>query len=94
MFKELAKSIQAIKVNQEITFTLNDNKTNDESRDTLIVMGVKCIEEFDSKLLILGAYGGGFNSIMWFEEKTINEIEEYLNNEFDGIKFKGFGDMN
>jgi hypothetical protein len=65
---------------EEIKFIII-NEINDE-----IAMGVKKINVFDSNMLVFGAYGGGYESIIWIDEFLDAEgIKAFLKEKYENI---------
>lgn len=85
-FRKLAEKIKGMDIEEELKFTINDNNTDNHYLDVEIILGAKVIREFDSTLAIIGAFGGGFNLIIWLEAEDITTITEHLEKEFEGIK--------
>ena len=84
-FEELVQEIVVMEIGEEKTWGLHN------SLGDTIMMGAKIIEEFNTKLVILGAYGGGYNLVVWIESmKNEDEVNEFLEREYRGCKFDGW----
>lgn len=85
MWNELAEKIINLEEGESFNWIINDGFAD-------IIMGAKCIDEFDSKIVIMGSYGGGFNSSINIEFVNINYVEEILKETYKEVKFSGFSD--
>lgn len=85
-FYEVAKRITSLNdVGEGFKF-----KVRDTDIDTII--GVKLIWEFDSDIVLMGGYGGGFGLAFWvneWEDET-DKIYQKIVSEYAGLDFVEF----
>jgi len=82
MFEELAARILSIGESEVVNFIIKDF-------DFEITLGIKHTWEFDSSLVIMGAYGGGFNAA-FYQDSDYDSILTELDNIFGSCKFVNF----